>query len=188
MTMRSRVFAPFELKSDGEKNGRFSGIASVYGVVDLHGDEVMAGAFTKTLRERGGEVPLLWQHEIDNPIGLLRLTDSKQGLLVDGQVDLDIPEGRRAFSGIVKKYLRGMSIGYDTLKEKQEGAVRKLYELKLWEVSLVTFAANPLAEVVAIKRTPADDRGVATALQMVSIGMKLTTLQLRAERLARRMS
>lgn len=62
------------------------------------GDVVMPGAFTKTLMESGGQVPLLWQHAADRPIGIARLKDSSSGLIVDGQIDMDTAEGRRAHS------------------------------------------------------------------------------------------
>lgn len=131
----------FELKEANEA-GEFTGLASVYGNRDLGGDVVERGAFTKTLRERGSEVPILWQHDQKNPIGLGTLTDSADGLLIKGKLDLDIPEGQRAYSGLKKGYLKGLSIGYDVVKQKYAGNDRHLTELKLYEVSTVTLPMN----------------------------------------------
>lgn len=159
--MHDKKVVGFDFKAVDEKAGTFSGIASVYGNVDLQCDVVMPGAFTKTLRENDGQVPLLWQHDMDQPIGIARLTDSASGLLVSGEVDLDTAEGRRAHSALLKRYVKGLSIGYDTVqaKNRSDGA-RELHELKLWELSIVTFPANTRAVVTDAKQTD----GVAAAL------------------------
>jgi phage head maturation protease len=47
--------------------------------------------------------------------------------------------------------LKGLSIGYDSVKDKVENGVRRLSELKLWEISLVTFPMNPVAQVTGVK-------------------------------------
>jgi uncharacterized protein len=147
---------PLKLEDAGDA-GVFRGVASVYGNIDLQNDAVMPGAFTKTLSERGATVPILWQHEQDNPIGLGTLSDSASGLLIYGDLDLDIDEGRRGYSGLKKGYLKGLSIGYDVIKSSYDGAgVRRLLELKLYEVSLVTFPANELAIVDAVKAARRD--------------------------------
>ena len=50
--------------------GHFEGYASLFGVADLGGDVVMAGAFRDSLRKRGPErVKMLWQHDPAEPIG-----------------------------------------------------------------------------------------------------------------------
>jgi phage head maturation protease len=51
----------FELKAV-DADGTFVGLAAVYGNVDLGGDSIDAGAFKRTLADRGGEIKLLWQH------------------------------------------------------------------------------------------------------------------------------
>jgi len=43
---------PFELKQLSER-GEFSGIASVYGITDLGNDSVEAGAFSKSISDKG---------------------------------------------------------------------------------------------------------------------------------------
>ena len=47
--------------------------------------------------------------------------------------------------------LKGLSIGYDNVKSKVVDGVRRLSELKLWEISLVTFPMNPAAQVMGVK-------------------------------------
>jgi hypothetical protein len=47
--------------------------------------------------------------------------------------------------------LKGLSIGYDVVKDNWEKRIRYLKELKLWEVSVVTFPCNTLAGTTSVK-------------------------------------
>jgi HK97 family phage prohead protease len=132
-------------------DGSFEGVLAVYDNVDLGGDSILPGAFTKTMKDHGNEVPLLWQHDTEEPIGQLTLTDSPEALLVKGQLLMDLPMAQKAYLLLKAKIIKGMSIGYDTIKKDIEGGVRKLKEIRLWEGSIVTFPMNPLAMVTAIK-------------------------------------
>ena len=49
--------------------GKFVGIGAVYNNVDLGGDLIEPGAFTRTL-SAGKKWPVLWQHQVDNPMAL----------------------------------------------------------------------------------------------------------------------
>ncbi|MGH9503827.1 MAG: HK97 family phage prohead protease [Terriglobales bacterium] len=139
-----------EIKSlDAE--GKFTGLASVYGNVDLGGDVVQPGAFQKTIADRGGEVPLLFAHDMRQPIGLAKLQDTARGLAVDGQLVLDVPKAKEAYSLLKARVLRGLSIGYDAVKSDIVGGVRHLKELKLFEVSIVVVPMNEMATVTAVK-------------------------------------
>jgi HK97 family phage prohead protease len=147
---RERKAFALEVK-DLNDAGVFVGLASVYGNVDLQGDIVDPGAFTKSIAERGADVPILWQHDQTEPIGLGTLSDSADGLLIKGHLDLDTPQGARAYSALKKGYVKGLSIGYDVVKQKFDKGSRHLIDLKLYEVSTVTFPANEAANVVAVK-------------------------------------
>jgi uncharacterized protein len=136
--------------------GVVEGLASTYGNTDRVGDVVQAGAFTKTLRESGGRLPLLWQHKQDHPIGDARIIDMPgRGLFLRGQLDLDVEDGRRAHSALKRGYVRGLSIGYDVVRSTMRNGVRQLLELKLWEVSVVTIPANAEAVITGVKDTDA---------------------------------
>ena len=140
----------FSLKSVDDR-GSFVGFAAVYSNVDLGGDVIEPGAFAKTLAEKNGEVPILWQHDAREPIGLGKLTDSPQGLLISGELALESPVAQKAYGLLKRGILKGLSIGYDTVKQHLAGGVRKLTELKLYEVSLVTFPMNEQALVTGVK-------------------------------------
>jgi Escherichia/Staphylococcus phage prohead protease len=132
--------------------GTFRGLASVYNNVDLGNDAVEPGAFKKTLEEQGDGFPLLWQHTPAMPIGKARLTDSALGLVADGQLVMSVPQAQSAYDFLKAGVIRGLSIGYDVIRETVDSSgVRHLLELKLWEVSLVTFPMNQSALVTSVK-------------------------------------
>jgi HK97 family phage prohead protease len=145
--MPIQAFA-LEIKKLTEK-GTFEGLASTYGNVDQTGDVVMQGAFTTTLQQGGIERPLLWQHR--DPIGVVKLTDSSAGLVAEGQLSLGIQLGKDAYTLLRDGVVKGLSIGFQTVKEQFVGEVRQLLSLKLFEVSLVTFPANLEATVATVK-------------------------------------
>lgn len=133
---------------------RFSGYASTFaGQPDSYNDVVDAGAFADSIRSvanKQAKWPLLWQHQQETPIGAI--TDAKEdshGLLVSGVIDLDIPAGRAAYSGIEKRYGTSMSIGFQTTHYRYEGKVRHLTGIRLLEASIVSIPANPAAKVLS---------------------------------------
>ena len=133
-----------------EESGTFSGLASTYNVVDRGGDVVLPGAFTETLR-KSNERPLLWSHDTSEPIGLGVLEDTAAGLVVKGQLDLDVAAGRDAYSRIRKKICKGLSIGYLSVKDSFVNGARHLAQVELFEISLCVFPMNPAATVHMVK-------------------------------------
>lgn len=141
----------FEIKSiDEDEPGSFTGFASVYGNEDLHGDVVEKGAFDRTLKHND-KVTLLWQHDPREPVGSGTLRDTEKGLVIEGSLNLDIELGKRAHSHLKREEIKGLSIGYDALEVDWKEDTRILKEIRLWEVSLVTFPANPKAGVTNVK-------------------------------------
>lgn len=144
--MADRFTARCEVKSTGL--GEISGYASVFNVVDLQGDMVVPGAFADSIRETGGKVPVLWQHDTKEPIGhTIELREDSTGLFFRAVLAMEVRRAREALALIRAGSIDGVSIGYAVQKERHENGVRKLLKLRLAEISLVTFAANPLARV-----------------------------------------
>jgi hypothetical protein len=155
----------FELSTKSvDEAGRFEGLASVYHVTDLGGDIVEPGAFRRTLQEKGATRPLLWSHDAAVPIGTVRLMDSPEGLKVSGELDLDTQPGRDAYTRLKKGIVRGLSIGYKAVKERMESAARRLLDLDLYEVSLVTLPMNEMATVTRVKSS---DTNIARGLESI---------------------
>jgi HK97 family phage prohead protease len=149
----------FQVKSVNE-DGTFEGYSAVYGNVDLGGDVVEPGAFTKTLSDRKNQSYLLWQHKADRPIGDAQYTDETSGLFMKGSLWLDMPDAKVAHTFLLKSLEKGLpaglSIGYNAVQRDYDSkGVRHLRELKLYESSIVTVAMNDRAFVTAVKS--ADD-------------------------------
>lgn len=142
-----------QLKSLSEE-GRFAGYASVFDVVDSQNDIILRGAFSKTLRERKNTVKLLWQHQMNEPIGVFeQMFEDACGLYVEGRLLLSVARAREAYDLIKASALEGMSIGYTPIKYAfdPKTGVRQIQEVTLWEVSLVTFPANTQAGITVVK-------------------------------------
>ena len=154
---RKMQFKSFGLEAvQIDEKGQFEGYASVFNNVDRHGDVVMPGAFRKTISENPG-VPILWQHDQSKPIGVtMAIREDNNGLLVKGELNLDTQLGREAYSLLKQGALKGLSIGYQVIKDDLAGRVRQLKEVRLMEYSLVTFPANELAQVTSIKQMDND--------------------------------
>ena len=132
-------------------DGSFTGALAVYNNLDLGGDLIEPGAFTKTIQDHGSQVPLLWQHKADTPIGMLTLADSPDSLDVTGQLQMELPAAKNAYILIKSRIVKGLSIGFDTVKDAMDGTVRRLKEIRLWEGSIVTFPMNERATITSVK-------------------------------------
>jgi uncharacterized protein len=152
----SKETLSFELKSISvDEPGTFTGDLSTYGNQDLVGDIVQRGAFTKTLQENGGTVPLFLNHDPNLQVGVLKLTDTPTSLAAKGKLNLDLPLARDAYSNLLFNAKHGvktaLSIGFRSVKDKVEGGVRHLLEIALKEGSLTLHPANERALVNAVK-------------------------------------
>ncbi|WP_417484140.1 HK97 family phage prohead protease [Maricaulis salignorans] len=124
------------------------GHASVFDLADLAGDVVRRGAFAASLRHRRN-VPMLFQHEASEPIGVWReLREDRRGLYVRGEILAEGPRGRTALSLVRSGAIDGLSIGFRTRRfSGRAPRGRELIELDLWEVSIVTFPMLPQARL-----------------------------------------
>jgi HK97 family phage prohead protease len=129
--------------------GTFTGVLSVYDVVDLGNDSISKGAFSKTLQESGGDIPCLWQHR--DPVGMLAVKDTGEALEVQGTLVMDLQLARDAVALMKAGVVHGLSIGYKVIKSKVENGVRILKEIALYEGSIVTFPMLPQAQVTGVK-------------------------------------
>lgn len=146
-------------------DGTFQGVASVYGVEDLGGDVIEKGAFKKTIAENP-VVPILWHHDSREVIGSGELKEWQGKILIAGQLDMEDPIAVKVYRKLKAKLIKGLSIGFQAIKSTfsevmVDGAikyVRTIQELKLWEVSIVTFPMLPQAQVTRVKSAEADAR------------------------------
>lgn len=153
-----------ELELKELKDNGFTGYGSVFNTKDQGGDIVVAGAFSKSLKkwqENGRQVPVLWQHKTDEPIGSWAdLSEDDHGLLGDANLWTDdAPYARIAHKGMKTKTITGLSIGYRVKREEydKKAGANRLIELDLVEISVVT---NPMH----------DDARISTVKAMIEAG------------------
>lgn len=132
-------------------DGSFEGLLSPYGNVDGGMDVILPGAYTKTIKDNGPKVPMLWQHKSDVPIGELTLDDRKDGLWCSGQLLMELPKAQEAYLLIKNRIVKGLSIGFESVKDSIQNGVRSLKEIRLYEGSIVTFPMNEAAQITSVK-------------------------------------
>lgn len=161
--LEHRAFA-FEVRADGEAP-RISGHAAVFNSrsEELAGgfrEEIAPGAFKKTLQE--SDIRAIWNHDTNivlgrKKAGTLTLSEDERGLAVE----ITPPETQLVRDMVMEPIRRGdvdqMSFAFRTVRDswdvdrttKPETIVRTLHEVRLYEVSPVTFPAYPQTDVSA---------------------------------------
>ena len=141
-----------------QTDGAFEGYASLFGREDLAHDVVSPGAFRQSLSERGVTgIRMLFQHDANQPIGVwTQLTEDARGLYAKGQLSLDVPKAREVLALMRDRALDGLSIGYKPVRFRRDtkGGTRRLDQVDLWEISIVTFPMLPGARVSHVKSQP----------------------------------
>jgi hypothetical protein len=145
-------FPPATIRTDGTVEG----YASLFGEVDSARDMVMPGAFVQTLTTRGlRRIPMLFQHDPAEPIGVwLDLHEDARGLRARGRLIADVVRAREVLALVRAGAIDGLSIGFRTLKSRIDPRtrVRRLEQIDLWEISIVTFPLLAGARVRAVEK------------------------------------
>jgi HK97 family phage prohead protease len=151
---------PLELRfASGKAENEISGYGSIFGNTDLKNSVIMVGAFADSLakhRALGTKPAMLWQHDPREPIGVWeRVEEDPRGLKVSGWLNLDTARGREAMSLVKQGALDGLSIGSNIVEaDRDRTGLNTITKLDLWEISLVTFPANPLARLRTQRSAP----------------------------------
>lgn len=143
----------FRIDDMDDEEGTFTGFASVFGEVDSYNEVVDKGAFRKTLKENDGKFSLCWFHKVTEPLGMVYAKEKNQGLEVKGELNLDVQSAREKRSLMKQGAIKGLSIGFQTIKDIWDNEVRHLKEVKLFEISPITlhFQACPGADIGDVK-------------------------------------
>lgn len=155
-----------ELRANVDGPG-FSGHASRFWNVDSWWTAMKPGAFKKTIAERGDKVPVLWQHWTDAPIGRpTELKEDKVGLAFNAQITETSTYGRDAMALLRDGVPLGMSFGFQTIRSRpgtdadpiefgeykgKPEEIEIIEEVRLWEISVVTFPANDQATIESVR-------------------------------------
>ena len=160
--------------------GIVTGYFSQFNSIDLDGDVIMPGAFTKTIAERGPdsskpEIAYLWQHDTTKPLGkLLVLREDNFGLYFEAKMS-DTTWGEDALKLYRDGVITQHSIGYQVIKSVEtqmdmEEEVEQIYEVKLWEGSAVTFGANPNTPFTGFKSAEEREDRIKTLVKAIKNG------------------
>lgn len=137
---------------DVTRDGFIEGYAAIFQETDLSGDSIKNGAFSKTLiHARQNDVKMLYQHKTDEPIGCwTSIFENQKGLYACGQIFTDTQRGHEIWTLIRGGALDGLSIGFQTEKARKQKLFREILEVRLWEISIVTFPMAPSARILKI--------------------------------------
>lgn len=182
--MLQEVVGRFELKRVGADDHTFAGYASVFGVRDWYGDEVVRGAFEDTLKNHkaAGTWPTLMVNHgsllggaDDVPIGIWTdMREDQLGLWGEGKL-APTPRGQEIYQllkmeheGKPRPAMDGLSIGFIPVewsnRTKPEEPRRSLKKVDLLETSIVNWPANGKSRITQIKAASATDREIEKVL------------------------
>ncbi|GGA75953.1 hypothetical protein GCM10011385_32470 [Nitratireductor aestuarii] len=157
MMARERKFAGLRI-ADVDRDGTFSGYASVFGRVDLGREVVERGAFVESIDRRGaGGIRMLFQHDPAQPIGTWqKIKEDARGLYVVGRLAPGVARASEVLELMRNKAIDGLSIGFRTIQSTKDArtGVRHIRKADLWEISVVTFPMNPEARIERVKGCP----------------------------------
>jgi HK97 family phage prohead protease len=140
-----------ELIDADEKAGIIKGYGSYFGNKDSDNDVIVKGAYKKTIAENGERVKYLYQHDMNQPIGkMTELYEDDKGLvfvaeIAKTQMGMDVVELMK--SGVITEN----SVGIMPIQKENKGDYREIKEVKLYEISAVTLAANDQAKILDVK-------------------------------------
>lgn len=142
-----------EIMDLDEKTGVVKGYGSFFGNKDADNDVIMKGAYQKTIQENGERVRYLYQHKMDTPIGKMKeLYEDDKGLVFVAEIPkttlgMDVLELMKA--GVITEN----SVGILPIQKQFKDDYREITEVKLYEISAVTLAANDQAKILEVKGT-----------------------------------
>jgi HK97 family phage prohead protease len=107
---------------------------------------VKRGAFRKTIKD-GADVRLLIDHTgvplARTKSGTLKLREDEKGLYMEARLDPNNPDAVKMRSALMRGDVSQMSFAFETIKDawNKDRTVRELREVKLHDVSIVTYPA-----------------------------------------------
>ena len=166
-----------EIKND--EKGEVAAVFSIFDKVDSDGDIVKAGSIKSGFKS--GDVPMVWAHKWDMPIGKGQIEQDDNKATFKGQFFMDTESGKEAYN-LVKAMgeLQQWSFGFkvddsEYGKFKKDGSdeeedVRFLKGLTVYEVSPVLVGANQETYTMAIKSNTELLEDIADAKAVMTTG------------------
>lgn len=153
------------------KTRRVKAVWSTTDMIDLDNDIIASGAFTKTISERGPAGKKLIWSLIDHKGDVSHTIGKPEELYIQGNQLIAVTPILETEAGedAIKLYDAGLanqhSIGFSVIQSNtnRDTGVRTITELKLYEGSLVLWAANPETPTIDIKGLNAEQAKVKLA-------------------------
>ena len=147
-----------EIKND--EKGEVAAVFSVFDKIDSDGDIVKSGSIKSGFKS--GDVPMVWAHKWDMPIGKGQIEQDDHKATFKGQFFMDTESGREAYNlvkamGDLQQWSFGFKVDdseYGKISKDgsdEEENVRYLKGLTVYEVSPVLVGANQETYTMAIK-------------------------------------
>ena len=163
----------FDEMDDEDDKGVIKGYASMFDNVDSDDDVITRGAYAKTLQENSERIAFLYQHNMQQPIGKpLSMKEDDKGLYIEAKIS-NSSLGKDVKTMVSEGILKEFSVGFIPIKEEIVGNYNHIKEIKLFEFSLVTLAANPLAQVTEYKGTKSVDNLIDEFDELIKMCRKL---------------
>tara|TARA_R110002110_G_scaffold415850_1_gene657955 strand:+ start:4467 stop:5093 length:627 start_codon:yes stop_codon:yes gene_type:complete len=143
--------AACEVKMGAEGSLQFSGYASVFDGLDSYGDKIQAGAYKSTITDRERPVQLRWNHSGPVIGKFTEMYEDEKGLFVSGELTKGHSVAEDTAALLRHKAISGLSIGYSVKDFEQQGVVRVLKDIELYEISIVETPADNNAHIMGIK-------------------------------------
>jgi HK97 family phage prohead protease len=140
-----------EIADIDEKMGIVKGYGSYFGNKDSDNDVIAKGSYQKTIKENGERVRYLYQHDMTQPIGKMKeLYEDEKGLMFVAEIP-KTTLGMDVLELIKGGVITENSVGILPLQKQMKDDYREITEVKLYEISAVTLAANDQAKILDVK-------------------------------------
>jgi len=139
--------------SDIDENlGIVKGYGSYFGNKDSDNDIIEKGSYRRTIKNNGSRVKYLYNHDIHKPIGKMKeLYEDEKGLVFVAEIP-KTTFGNEVLELMKYEVIDENSVGIQPIeKEMDEDGIRRITEVKLYEISAVTLAANDKARILSVK-------------------------------------
>jgi uncharacterized protein len=143
--------AQCEVKMGAEGTLKFSGYASVFNGLDSYGDSIMPGAYKATITDRDRPIQLRWNHSGPVIGKFTEIYEDEKGLFVSGELTKGHSVAEDTAALLRHGAISGLSIGYAVKDSEQNGVVRVLKDIELFEISVVETPADNNAHIESVK-------------------------------------
>ena len=122
-----------------------------YGLNVDDNDIINKGAYKKTIEENGKRIKYIYQHDMDKPLGVIKmLEEDNKGLMFEAKI-ANTTLGKDVIELMKAGVLTENSVGIMPIQKEMVDGFRHINEVKLFEISAVTLAANDQAMILDVK-------------------------------------